>query len=630
MLWVVFDARLGQELMLCMPRLAPNSAAATAHWLKMANASSRIQHPNLAHVIEIGQVEQWPYLAYDRALGETLDERLARQNVPLPVDAADWIGQYLQGLAFAHEAGHAHRDVQCASMIISASNQVRVLGLEVAQEVFPATQDFNAVARRAVRESAEEDVLCVGLLLNRILSGRPVLEQTDLQLVIRQMQPQGHELVRMGWETPHPTPEPLRAICNRATSAQPRQRYHSARSFLRAVDGWRSAAAVHGGGPITLLLDRLQRVGHLPSSSASVHRIGLAAHMSGQHTSALSALVLQDMALSLELLRRVNNALKQSGSATDGSILNLQRAIAMLGLDGVQQAARAIKPWPGPLNESQAALLHGLMQRVQRAGQMAQALRPAGYDGEVVYLITVMQNLGRLLLQYHFPDDAQQIRQLMQPPEPTADQPHPPSMTEQAAAFAVLGCDLDSLGGAVARYWSLGEELLQMIRRQPPQAALRAAVGDADTLRLTCSLANELVDALGVPEAKRKAAVELVVRRYARTLNLTTRDIQLAIHPEAAEADAQGYVNSQFHAPVDRERPTALKEPKLSSLRTRLAAQESAQAAQAAQAAPSVKSAQAAQAAQAAQSTDQPTAQAGHAGPATEGRPVGPPADRSH
>ncbi|MGS0754522.1 serine/threonine protein kinase [Roseateles sp. GG27B] len=482
MLWLVFDARLGQELMLCMPRLAPNCAAATEHWLKMANASSRIQHPNLAHVIEIGQVEQWPYLAYDRALGETLDERLARQNVPLPVDAADWIGQYLQGLAFAHEAGHAHRDVQCASMIISASNQVRVLGLEVAQEVFPATLDFNTVTRRAVRESAEEDVLCVGLLLNRILSGRPVLEQTDLQAVVKQMQPQGRELVRMGWETPHPTPEPLRAICNRATSAQPRQRYHSARSFLRAVEGWRSAAAANGGGPITLLLDRLQRVGHLPSSSASVNRIGLAAQMAGQHTSALSALVLQDMALSLELLRRVNNALKQSGSAMDGSILNLQRAIAMLGLDGLQQAARALKPWPGPLSEPQAELLRGLMQRVQRAGQMAQALRPAGYDGEVVYLITVMQNLGRLLLQYHFPDDAQQIRQLMLPPEPTADQPHPPSMTEQAAAFAVLGGDLDSLGGAVARYWSLGEELLQMIRRQPPQAALRAAVGDTDTL----------------------------------------------------------------------------------------------------------------------------------------------------
>lgn len=575
MLWLVFDARLGQELMLCMPRLAPNSAAAAEHWLKLANASSRIQHPHLAHVIEVGQVEQWPYLAYDRALGETLDERLARQNAPSPLDAADWIGQYLQGLAFAHEAGHAHRDVQCASMIISASNQVRVLGLEVAQEVFPATLDFNTVTRRAVRESAEEDVLCVGLLLNRILSGRPVLEQTDLQAVVKQMQPQGRELVRMGWETPHPTPEPLRAICNRATSAQPRQRYHNARSFLRAVEGWRSAAATNGAGPITLLLDRLQRIGHLPSASTAMHRIDFATHMAGQHSSALSALVLQDMALSLELLRRVNNALKQSGSSMDGSILNLQRAIAMLGLDGVQQAVRALKPWPGPLGEAHAELLQRLMQRVQRAGQMAQALRPAGYDGEVVYLITVMQNLGRLLLQYHFPDDAQQIRQLMQPPEPTADQPHPPSMTEQAAAFAVLGCDLDSLGGAVARYWSLGDELLQMIRRQPPQAALRAAVGDTDLLRLTCSLANELVDALSLPEAKRKAAIELAARRYARALNLTARDIQLAIHPEAVEADA--HANSAAQVQADRVQPAALEEPKPSPLRARLAAQKSAQ-----------------------------------------------------
>ena len=200
----------------------------------------------------------------------------------------------------------------------------------------------------------------------------------------------------------------------------------------------------------------------------------------------------------------------------------------------------------------------------------------------------------------------------MLPPEPTADQPHPPSMTEQAAAFAVLGCDLDSLGGAVARYWSLGEEMLQMIRRQPPQAALRAALGDTDTLRLTCSLANELVDALGLPAAKHKAAVELVVRRYARTLNLTLRDIQLAIHPEAADADARG--NSQFHAPADPVRPQALKEPKLSSLRTRLAAQESAQVV------PSVK---------AAQTTDQQPVRSGHAVPATEGRPVGPPGYRS-
>ncbi len=534
LIWRVFDPRHGQELMLCMPREKPNSAAALEHWLRMAQGAERVQHPHLAPPFEIGQVEHWPYVAYDRALGETLDERLARQAAPLPIDAAGWVAQLLEGLAFAHEAGHAHRDLQTATLLIDAGDKVRLMGLEVAQEVFPATVDFNAVTRRAVRESAEEDVLCAGLILNRILSGKPVLEENDLQHVVQQMQPIGREMVRLGWETPHPIPDPLRAICNRATDRQLRQRYHLARSFLRALDGWRQAAAHDDGGPIVLLLDKLQRQGHLPTTTTGIHRFTAGSGLEAQHASALSELVLKDMALSLELLRRVNNALRQSGHAGE-TVLNMQRAIQMIGLDGVQLAANALKPWPGPLQPVAAEMLRNVMARVTKAAQVAQALRPAGYDGEVVYLITVMQNLGRLLLQYHFPDDAQQIRQLMVPPEPTEDQPNPPSLSEQAAAYAVLGCDLDALGAAVARHWGLGDELLQMIRRQPLDASVHPPRSDADTLRLTCSLANELLDALALPEARRRPGVEAATRRYAKALGLGLREVMEALNPGAAK-----------------------------------------------------------------------------------------------
>ncbi|MFX7854109.1 hypothetical protein ABTK08_21380, partial [Acinetobacter baumannii] len=78
---------------------------------------------------------------------------------------------------------------------------------------------------------------------------------------------------------------------------------------------------------------------------------------------------------------------------------------------------------------------------------------------------------------------------------------------EQAAAYAVLGCDLDTLGQAVARHWGLGDELLQMIRRQPRDLPVHPPRSDADTLRLTCSLANELIDALGLPETRRRTGV---------------------------------------------------------------------------------------------------------------------------
>lgn len=542
MLWLVFDTHHGQEMLLMVPREKPAGEAAMLQWLKAMDAASRIHHPNLGHVVETGRVDPWPYVIYDRALGETLEERIAR-GAPLPLDAAKWVAQALEGLAFAHEAGHAHRDIQLAHLLIDPADHVRVIGLEVAQETLPPDADFNAT-RRAVRESAEEDVVSIGLVLHRLLSGRPVLDEPDLRGVLQRMQPQGQELVRMGWETPYPIPDPLRAIVNRATDRQARQRYHLARSFWRALDGWRLSAEQDDGGPIALLKDKMQRFGHLPSTTTRLVSTAMSSAMASQHASELAALALKDMALTLELLRRVNNAMRQQGHpSSGGTVLNMQRAIAMMGLNGLEDAARALKPWPGPMNEGQATFMQSLMRRVQRAGQVAQALRPAGYDGEVVYLINLMQNLGRLLVQYHFPDDAQQIRQLMVPPEPTEEHPNPRGLTEQSAAYAVLGCDLESLGLAVVRYWGLGEELQHMMRRQPPDAAVRHPDGDLDILRLTCSLANELIDALLLPERKRQTGIELATRRYARALDLGLREVYDALGASQAQGETTSGVN---------------------------------------------------------------------------------------
>jgi non-specific serine/threonine protein kinase len=538
MIWLVADPQAGRELLLCMPRVAPNSTEAMQHWMNMARGGARVEHPRLAPALEIGQVAQWPYIAYDRALGETLDERLARGTAPTPIEAAEWVGQFLEGLAFAHEAGHAHRDIQPANLLIDAQFKVRLIGLEVAQEVFPAGVDFSTVTRRAVRESAEEDVLCAGLLLNRILSGQRPLEEVDLQAVVQQMQPIGREMVRLGWETPFPIPEPLRAICNRATDRQARQRYLSARAFLRALDGWRALAQHAEGGPIELMLDKLQRTGHLPSTTPRLQQaLAGGSGLAATHANQISEMVLRDMALTLELLRRVNNALRMNGHQ-GATVLNMQRAVQMLGLDGVQAAATSLKPWPGLLQPQAAEQLRQLMQRVQKAGQVAQALRPAGYDEEVVYLVTLLQNLGRLLLSYHFPEDAQQIRHLMQAPEPTEDNPNPVGLSEQAAAYAVLGCDLDALGTALTRYWNLGDDVARMARRMALDSPIHAAHDDAETLRQTASMANELVDALGLPESRRRAALEMTTRRYAKALGVGLREVQDALAPPAARAGA--------------------------------------------------------------------------------------------
>src|SRR5439155_1756954 len=115
-------------------------------------------------------------------------------------------------------------------------------------------------------------------------------------------------------------------------------------------------------------------------------------------------------------LRTVNSAQVQGTQVSgNGPVLTIRRAIAMIGLDGMERAVTALRPWPGPLDERSAEALQAMLERVKGVGLLAQALRPAGYDGEVVLLVALLQNLGRLLVQYHFPDEAAQIRRLMQP-----------------------------------------------------------------------------------------------------------------------------------------------------------------------------------------------------------------------
>jgi non-specific serine/threonine protein kinase len=547
MVWLAFDAAAAQELVLTLPRVQPVDEWALDHWLRKARFAARLDHPNLAHVVEVGVHEHWPYVAVERALGLTLGEWLALHPSNTPTEVAQWMCDALRGLAFAHEAGVAHEDLQLHSLLIADQGQLRVMALAAAGDVTrtyaPAPEarsneramPMDPSRLRAQREAATRDVVACGVVMQHLLAGQPALDELDTARVMDRMPPRGRELVRLPWSTPYPIPEALRVIANRTTSSQERQRYRTARSLQRALDGWREAQAQDNGGPLALLLDRLRTVGHLPALPGLGARVARLVSVEGQRTDEMAQQVLHDMALSFELLRNVNSAQVQGTQiAGNGPVLTIRRTIALLGVDGVRLAANALRAWPGPLSDANAAALQRTMDHVRLAGHVAQALRPAGYDPEVVYLIAVLQNLGRLLVQYHFPDEAEQLRQLMQsaPPSPGAEPgaPAQPGMSEGSAAYAVLGVDIESLGAAVARHWGFGDEMLHMARRLPPGAPVRTADSDADVLRAAASAANELVDVAELQPSKRAAAaLTQVAQRYSRVLGVSGRDVRDAL-----------------------------------------------------------------------------------------------------
>ena len=573
MAWRVADPRSGQELMLVMPRVQPADAAALEHWQQQMRQAGRLIHPHLAPVIEVGVQDGWPYVAYDPGDAAPLSERLGTKGLP-GTEAAGLMVQALHGLAYAHEAGLAHHDLQPFNVLVSDTGTVRVAGMAVACTMAAAESMANGqsttdpAALRVQRVAAERDLLACGLLLHAVLCGQGPLEENDLGRAIARMPPLGREIVRLPWTTAHPVPEPLRIIVNRATDRQERQRYRNARTLLRAMEGWLQTESATGGGPLALLQDKLRTAGVLPSSPGAGARAARLTTMERERTNELAEVVLQDMALAFELLRQVNSA-QVRGAQTDGGsvVLTLRRAIAMIGMDGVRRAALALRPWPGPLNEAGAAELERHFERARRAGRVALALRPAGYDPEVVYLIALLQALGRLVVQYHFAEEAQQIRRLMQPGPPAREgEPEDPGMTEEAASFAVLGADTEAIGAAVARYWGLDESVLAMARRLPVTTPVRSADDDDMLIRTVASCAHEAVDALTLPAARVLPALQRVVQRYGRVLELTLKDLQAALQDSPQrnpnEPDPEpptGRGNPSEPPPTGRPRPGGLR-----------------------------------------------------------------------
>jgi non-specific serine/threonine protein kinase len=557
--WLVAEHD-GHELMLVLPRVAPVGPA-LEHWQQTVRRAARLSHPQLAGAVDIGVQDGWPFVAYDMTGRATLADRLTKKGLP-GNDAAALVVQLLQGLAYAHDASVVHGDLQLSMCLVDDQGQARLAGLEVACEspaamalaasaaafADPAAAASGGPSLSTQRAAAERDVLALGLLLHGLLAGTPALDEADLGRALARLPPFGREIVRLPWAGMHPIAEPLRAIVNRATDRQERQRYRNARTLLRALEGWLKTESVAGGGVLGLLADKLRAGGVLPASPGAGARAARLALMERERTNELAEVVLEDLALSFELLRAVNTAHVRGAQVSGtGPVLTVRRAIAMVGLDGVRRAALSLRAWPGPLDETGAAELERLAERCRRAGRVAMALRPAYYDGEVVYLVTLLQNLGRLVVQYHFADEAQQIRRLVQPGAPAREgEPPEPGMSEEGAAYAVLGADIDAIGQAVARWWGLEEGVLAMIRRLPPSANVHAPESDDDTLRLVASCANEALDASSLPAAKVLTALQRVTQRYGRLLNFTLKGLQEALYDPG-----QGLIAQTVPMPLD-------------------------------------------------------------------------------
>ena len=534
--WLAFDPRLERDVAIKIMRPASTTNdTAVAAWLQEARTVGKVTHPNIVPVFEADIQDRQPYLVFEYIPGQTLDQVMQKRGALPAAEAVALLLDILDAVAVAHAAGVVHRDLKPSNVLVDTAGRAHVMDFGIAARIKESgakQQEFAAggtvgylspEAANGEAPSTSMDIFSAGVVLAELLMGSPLLSERDPYRAVYRVI---HEQLVLPDTLGSDVDDRLRSIVTRALAREPSHRFANARGFQAALSEWtqsRSVAAhstaIPGSHSSTLdfLLRRMRHKSDFPALSESVVRIQSMATSESESVNSVTNEILKDVALTNKLLRLVNSAHYARG----GSISTVSRAVTLVGFNGIRNMALSLVLLEHMQDKAQAELLKEEFLRSLMAGSIGAELCAAESQAEEAFIGAMFQNLGRLLVQFYFPEEATQIRGLVQSKREPA--------TEVAAAVSVLGLNFEELGIGIAKAWGLPQGI-QRCMRKPTGAPPGKSPGDLEQrLRWIALASNEMSDVLLHADAKeRDATLAQISRKYAPVLGSSMDGVQAA------------------------------------------------------------------------------------------------------
>jgi len=228
----------------------PTEEAGRKSWQE-ARLMSQLNHPNIAQIYEIGELDSQKFIVMEWVDGVPLT--VVWKGLPLQQRLRTYLA-VLDAVAAAHRRGIVHRDIKPSNILVTSELKPKVLDFGIAIETrslesieqgfYRGTPAYSAPEQvsQPVKIVPATDVFALGILLYQLLTDTLPFPQTEPKELFQAIRSDYPELPSAIQEK---IPIPLQNICLKALEKEPQKRYPDAQSlsddinrYLRGEKVW--------------------------------------------------------------------------------------------------------------------------------------------------------------------------------------------------------------------------------------------------------------------------------------------------------------------------------------------------------------------------------------------------------
>ncbi|MCP5069149.1 MAG: serine/threonine protein kinase, partial [bacterium] len=245
------DTRLSRDVALKVPRESLLAVPGLRERFQGEIESlTRLSHPSIIQVIDVGEEQGLPYLVLQWLSGEDLAARLLAKGPGAPEQLGEWVPHIAAALDYVHEQGFMHRDVKPGNILFGDTGNVVLTDMGIVKALGDKPSEFSTaggtpgspdymgpeVAKTKVLSPAY-DQYALALTAYEALGGDiPWRGMSEVKAMVAKLEAPLPPL-------PDSVPKGVREAIARAASREPEGRFSTCTSFAKALVAGLSASA---------------------------------------------------------------------------------------------------------------------------------------------------------------------------------------------------------------------------------------------------------------------------------------------------------------------------------------------------------------------------------------------------